>query len=80
MGKKSNLKKEKREGIKKTVLETPEKPQAPVRAPEPRAPEMREIRIETDGTNIKIVKDTSAGKLELLAVLQALMSSLTSPK
>lgn len=80
MGKKSNAKKAKREEIKekteepkKTVIEQPGKS-------EPQAPQMRKIIIETNGNDIRISHDETAGRLELLAILQALMGSLTSPK
>lgn len=78
MGKKSNAKKVKREKIKeeseKTILETP------VKASQSQEPQMRQIVIETDGNNIKISRNETSGNLELLAVLQALIGSLTSPK
>ena len=84
MGKKSNAKEAKKEELKeepkKTVIEVPEESKVPIEKPESQEPEMREVIIQTDGTSIKIVKDTSAGKLELLAILQALIGSLTSPK
>lgn len=80
MGKKSNAKKAKKEEPKKTVLETPEKSKVSGEMPELEAPQMREIVIQTDGTSIKITKNESSGNLELLAILQALMGSLTSPK
>lgn len=91
MGKKSNAKKAKKEITetkrvseepetkkvseepKKTVIEQPEKP-------EPQTPQMRKIVIETNGNDIRISHDETAGKLELLAILQALIGSLTSPK
>ena len=86
MGKKSNAKKMKKEisekaiseEPKKTILKMPEKlePQAST----PQEPRMREIIIQTNGHDIKITKNETAGSLELLAVLQALIGSLTSPK
>ena len=80
MGKKSNAKKAKREEPEKTVVETPEKSKTPIEVPESQALKMRQILIETDGTSIKISRNETAGRLELLAVLQALIGSLTSPK
>ena len=89
MGKKDNAKKARKEITetkrvsekpKKTVLEIPEKSKVPEEMPELEAPQMREIVIQTDGTSIRITKNESSGNLELLAILQALMGSLTSPK
>lgn len=80
MGKKSNAKKAKKEELKKIVLETPEKSKVPAETPEPQALQMRKIIIETNGNDIRISHDETAGRLELLAILQALIGSLTSPK
>lgn len=74
MGKKSNAKKIKREE-RETVSEITEQPKS-----ESQAPQMRQIWIETNGNDIRITKNETAGQLELLAVLQALIGSLTSPK
>lgn len=75
MDKKSNAKKVKKENPKKTVLEIPEKIEG-----EQEKLKMRQILIETNGNEIRIAKNETAGKLELLAILQALIGSLTSPK
>lgn len=39
-------------------------------------PKTREIIISTDGTNINLVKAEVAGKIELIAILQNLISYL----
>ena len=80
MNKKSNAKKAKQEEPKKTVLEAPEEPKMPAGVSEPQMPKMRKIVIETNGNDIRISHDETAGRLELLAILQALMGSLTSLK
>lgn len=75
MDKKSSAKKIKREDAdKETILKKPELQE------EQKAQKMRRVHIETDGTSIHISLDETAGKLELLAILQALIGSLTSPK
>jgi mRNA-degrading endonuclease YafQ of YafQ-DinJ toxin-antitoxin module len=83
MGKKSNLKKVKREEVKeentKKIVEEPLKT-SKSEALESQLPQMREVHIQTDGTSIRIVKNETAGQLELLALLQALIGNLTSPK
>ena len=92
MGKKSNAKKgkkeisekaiseEPKEAPKKTILEQPQGQPMTQEKPAPQEPRMREIIIQTNGNDIKISKNETAGSLELLAVLQALIGSLTSPK
>lgn len=40
----------------------------------------RQIIIETDGSNIRIVKAETAGKIELIAILQAIIGELSNPK
>lgn len=42
-------------------------------------PKMRQIILETDGTDIKIVKAEVAGKLELTAILQAVIGHINQP-
>ena len=78
MGKKSSAKK----AIKETPTEAPiEAPKKTVlEKPESQEPRMREIIIQTNGNDIRITKNETAGQLELLAVLQALIGSLTSSK
>ena len=77
MGKKSNAKK-----IAKEVEKTPEKTviekQIEVPAPGPinEQPKMRQIIIETDGNTVKVVKNETAGNLELLATMQAIIGML----
>lgn len=41
---------------------------------------MRQIIIETDGTNINIVKADVAGSLELVAILQSCLGHIANPK
>ena len=50
---------------------TPEEKQSPDEKKEP-----RQIIIETDGNNIKLVKADVAGKIELVAVLQAVINNI----
>lgn len=40
---------------------------------------MRQIIIETDGTNINVVKNQTVGKLELVAILQSVIGFLQRP-
>ncbi len=40
---------------------------------------MRQIIIETDGTKINLVKADVAGKLELVAILNILLSDMNKP-
>ena len=40
----------------------------------------RTIIIETDGTNVNLVKDGTAGKIELIGVLQSLTAFLMNNK
>lgn len=85
MGKKSNLKKRKREGIKKEnfdkvdnkIQEKSEKP--PIQKQENESV-TRMVVIETDGNNIHVVKNTTSGNLELISMLQVLLTKITSPK
>jgi len=44
--------------------------------PEKEEPKMRQIIIETDGNNIKIVKADVAGGLELSAILSNLLNQI----
>jgi len=43
-------------------------------------PKMRQIIIETDGTNINIIKAEVAGNLELIAILQTIVNNLNQRK
>lgn len=73
MGKKSNAKKEKKEEAKKTILEMPEKSE---QLEQPQK-EMRQIIIETDGSNVNIIK-AEVSNLELQAILANLLRKITS--
>ena len=42
-------------------------------------PKMRQVIIETDGTNINIVKAEVAGNLELIAILQSCLGYIANP-
>lgn len=55
-------------------------PEGKKEIPSQQVPQMRQIVILTDGNNIKISRNETSGSLELLAVLQALIGSLTSQK
>lgn len=51
------------------------------RSPQPlQEKKMREILIQTDGTNIHIAKNETTGALELQAILEALLRSMLSKK
>jgi hypothetical protein len=43
---------------------------------EPQAPKMRQVVIETDGNNINISKNETAGVFELVAILQTILNKL----
>ena len=43
---------------------------------QPQAPKMRQVIIETDGNNINLVKNETAGALELAALLQTVLGKL----
>lgn len=47
---------------------------------ESQQPRMRQIVIETDGSNINLVKNETAGVLELMAVLQTILTKLAQQK
>lgn len=57
---------------KKEEISTPESPLVP--------PKMRQIIIETDGTNIHLIKAEVGGKIELVGVLQNLITFLNQQK
>ena len=42
----------------------------------PQQPKMRQIIIETDGSNINVVKADVAGNLELIAILSSILNKL----
>jgi hypothetical protein len=46
----------------------------------PPAPPLRQIVIETDGTDIHLLKAEVGGKIELIGILQTLISYLNQPK
>ena len=72
-----NMKKEKKQGTtpKKTIIEMPEKS----KIPEPQAPSMRQIIIQTDGTNVQVLK-AEVTNLEFQAVLENLLRTFHSSK
>ena len=74
MGKKSNAKKIVKEEPKKTVIEKQPEIEAP--GPINEQPKMRQILIETDGNMVRVTKNETAGNLELLAALQAVIGVL----
>lgn len=41
---------------------------------------MRQVIIETDGSNINIIKNETAGNLELVAMLSVIMNRLQNPQ
>ena len=41
------------------------------------APKMRQVIIETDGNSINLVKNETAGALELAALLQTIMGKIS---
>lgn len=43
---------------------------------QPQAPRMRQVIIETDGNNINVSKNETAGVLELAALLQTILGRL----
>lgn len=55
---------------------------APEAQPQPQEqkPKARQIIIETDGNNISLVKNETAGVLELAAVLQTILAKLIQQK
>ena len=48
----------------------------PSQLSQPPQPKMRQIIIETDGTNINIAKADVAGNLELIAILGSILNKL----
>lgn len=83
MGKKSNAKKVKKEELEKATKATKKEEKSVIKstgATGHQASRMREIVLQTDGNDIKIVKNETAGNLELIAILNMLLSNLTSPK
>jgi NAD kinase len=42
-------------------------------------PKIRQIIIETDGTNINIAKAEVAGQIELIAIINGVLGFLTNP-
>ena len=80
----SKMTKEKKQETK-TETKAPEKQQPQGQPmtqekPAPQEPRMREIIIQTNGSDIRITKNETAGVLELSAILQALLGSLTQKK
>lgn len=45
----------------------------------PIQPKLRQVIIETDGSNIKIAKNETAGNLELVALLSTVLTKLQTP-
>lgn len=68
---------------KKTVIEMPEKSNIEMpeksKTPEPQAPSMRQIIIQTDGTNVQVLK-AEVTNLEFQAVLENLLRTFHSSK
>ncbi len=66
----------------KKVTETiPNPAPAPFKAPEaPKTPPMRQVVIETDGDRINLLKAEVSGRIELIGILQSLISFLNTPK
>jgi len=58
---------------KETILPIEEKQEKP-------ATQMRQIIIETDGNNIQIIKAEVGGRIELIGVLQSLITYLNQQK
>jgi len=56
------------------------KPEPEAKKPEEQKLPMRQIVIETDGSNINLVKNETAGVLELTAVLQTILTKLLQQK
>ena len=56
------------------------KPEPEAQKPEQQKPIMRQIVIETDGSNINLVKNETVGVLELTAVLQTILTKLLQQK
>ena len=52
------------------------KPTPEAKKPEEQKPLMRQIIIETDGSNINLVKNETAGVLELSAILQTIVGKI----
>jgi hypothetical protein len=42
--------------------------------------QLRQIIIETDGKDIKVVKNESAGRIELMGIFQSLLTFLSNQK
>ena len=61
-----NDKKHNKQQSKKEKTETPLQEQ----------PKMRQVIIETDGSNIRIAKNETAGNLELVALLSTVLTKL----
>lgn len=57
-----------------------EKKEQPDLKEEPKEVPKRRIVIETDGSNINLVENQTAGVLELSAVLQTILAKLTQQK
>jgi len=58
-----------------------EKSKVPKEDPlESKKPPMRQVIIETDGSNINLVKNETAGVLELQAVLSTILNKLINTK
>ena len=66
---------------KKVVEEVvPAKVEAKEATVAPQAPAMRQIIIETDGDKINLVKAEVSGRIEIIGILQGLISFLNTPK
>ena len=74
MGKKSNAKKVKKEETKKTAIEVPESSGS--KSQEQPEPKTRQILIETNGVDIRIVK-AEVSTLEMQAIFSNLLRKIT---
>lgn len=48
--------------------------------PQQEKPKMRQVIIETNGTDIRISKNETAGNLELIAILSTILTKLQQPQ
>ena len=61
---------------KKSKQQKKKTPETSVKSSQPR---MRQIIIETDGNNIRLAKNETAGNLELIALLSTVLTKLQTP-
>ena len=66
---------------KKVVESIPNPAPAAFQSPQaPKVPAMRQVVIETDGDRINLIKAEVSGRIELIGILQGLISFLNTPK